>query len=249
MNDMPDNEHEKDDRLLRLLEAVTAPRDKRGPSHLAERDEYADLRETWLAFGRLLETASEAQAIESRCASGGIEAGSASKEIKLMPRSLAERPALSDSIDAHVASHQRQVWRLRRFAAILAVAAAACGILLELGGVGLNWWLARAGRQINQGFPVAGPAQPNAAPQPAAPQAPVPGVVQNNATTVEKKASIPKQSTARTSTWNDAVDEEITSVSQEIDSVQQSWRHRVDDADLVQYRIDEVSAGMSGDGL
>ena len=67
----------------------------------------------------------------------------------------------------------------------------------------------------------------------------------------QHKATAPKQSTtpAKTSTWDDSIDEEITSVSQQIESVRQTWRHGVDDVDLVQYRVDEVSAGLTKDAL
>ena len=53
----------------------------------------------------------------------------------------------------------------------------------------------------------------------------------------------------KTSAWDDPIDTQITAVSQQIDSVRQTWQHRVDDADLVQYRIDDVSAGLSKDAL
>ena len=65
------------------------------------------------------------------------------------------------------------------------------------------------------------------------------------------KATVPKQSTspAKTSTWDDAIDDQIASVSQQIESVRHTWGHRVDDVDLVQYRVDEVSTGLSKDAL
>ena len=233
--------------MLRLLEAATAegpecthdaPRNERGGT---PHDDYVVLRETWLAFGRLLDAAAEARGTQP------IEARSVSEETR-RPRSLAERGALSESITAHFTNHERQVRRLRRFAAILAVAAAACCILLEVGGVGLNWWLARQGRQLNQGLPVAGPWISRTLRAASLAHGAAPAVVHNNAS--QRKATAPKQSattktstaktsTVKTSTWNDSIDEEITSVSQQIDSVQQAWRHRVDDVDLVQYRIDE----------
>jgi hypothetical protein len=249
MNDTPDRkhpekQHEENERLLQLLEAVTAEGAHDAPCNDregAEQDEYVALRETWLAFGRLLDAAAEAQPIEAR---------SASEEALSIPRLLAEREALSESISAHFTNHYRQVRRLRRIAAVLVAAAAACGILLEVGNLGLNWWLARAGGPLNQGLPVAGqPIEPHVAPQQAMPKAPAPAVAHNEAQAGQHKATAPKQSAAKTSTWDDAIDEEITSVSQQIDSVRQGWRHRVDDVDLVQYRIDDVSAGISNDSL
>ncbi len=257
MNDTPDRLLEENDRLLRLLEAATAegpecthdaPRDERGGT---PHDDYVVLRETWLAFGRLLDAAAEARGTQP------IEARSVSEEDRRArwPSAVHYRKASPP----HFTNHERQVRRLRRFAAMLAVAAAACCILLEVGNLGLNWWLARAGRQLNQGLPVAGPSiKPHVAPQQDLPKAPAPAVVHNDAS--QHKATAPKQSaatktltaktsTVKTSTWDDSIDEEITSVSQQIDSVQQGWRHRVDDVDLVQYRIDDVSAGLSNDSL
>lgn len=55
------------------------------------------------------------------------------------------------------------------------------------------------------------------------------------------KSSIP--------TWEDSLETQIASVSRQISSVEQNWQHRVDDLDLVQYRIDEVSDSLQNDTL
>ena len=54
---------------------------------------------------------------------------------------------------------------------------------------------------------------------------------------------------AKASTWDDPLETQIASVSQEISDVEQNWQHRVDDADVVQYHIDEVSATLQNDKL
>jgi hypothetical protein len=249
MNNTPDSDREEDDRLLRLMEAATAPRDDNEPAHLAERDEYASLRASWLALGRLLDAAGEAPRIEAR--SEKVETRRVSEENKPLPRAYADKTALSDSIRAHRASHQRKLRRLRRFTAIVAVGAAACVILLVAGNFGLNWWLARAARQMNQG-PVAGPAQPPIIKQQQdAAKGPATIVMQNEKQAPPHNANTQKQAATvvKTSTWDDAIDQQIASVSQQIDSVRHTWGRGVDDVDLVQYGVDEVSAGMTKDAL
>ena len=59
----------------------------------------------------------------------------------------------------------------------------------------------------------------------------------------------PKTATATTSTWDDPLETQIASVSQQISNVEQNWQHRVDDVDLVQYRIDAVSESLQDDKL
>ena len=54
---------------------------------------------------------------------------------------------------------------------------------------------------------------------------------------------------AKASTWDDPLDTQIATVSQEIRDVQQNWQHGVDDVDLVRYRIDEVSDSLQNDSL
>lgn len=242
MTDTPDRNREENERLLRLLEAATAPSCANEPSQLAEQDEYAGLRAAWLALGHLLDAAGEAQT---------TEAPSVGEENKPLSRVYDERASLSGSIKAPSAIYQR-TFRLRRFAAIAAVAAAACVILLEAGSLGLNWWLARAARQINQGQQMVGPAQQShVQPRPDAPKAPTPAVVHNENRVRPDKAIVQKQATAvaKTSTWDDAIDQQIASVSQQIESVRNTWGHRVDDVDLVQYGVDDVSAELTKDAL
>ena len=59
----------------------------------------------------------------------------------------------------------------------------------------------------------------------------------------------PNAGTAKTSTWDDPLETQIASVSQQIRNVEQNWQHRVDDVDLVQYRIDEVADALQNDPL
>jgi hypothetical protein len=129
--------------------------------------------------------------------------------------------------------------------AIAVVVAAACSVLVEVGSFLLNRRIDRLNQQLTHEAPVA----PHNQPQPAVMPRAI--IVQNNITTNQKSAASPTQPTAaaKSSTWDDAIDTQITAVSQEIDSVQRTWQHRVDDVDLVQYRIDEVSEGLSKDAL
>ena len=48
---------------------------------------------------------------------------------------------------------------------------------------------------------------------------------------------------------DDPLETQIASVSQQINNVAQNWQHRVDDVDLVQYRIDEVTDSLQNDAL
>ncbi len=126
-----------------------------------------------------------------------------------------------------------------RHVAVFAAAAAALCVAL-----GVGWWLSRGGQPNGN----RGPAvvkketttdQPQTVqqiqPRPITPTVPAPSIASTKA--------------AENSVWDDAIDTQITAVSREIDSVRQTWQHRVDDADMVQYRIDEVSAGLSSDAL
>jgi hypothetical protein len=127
------------------------------------------------------------------------------------------------------------------------MAAAAAALIVALG---LSWWLTRGGQRNPNGAPafVHQDVKPNqsqqGAPQQVVRNVPVPVVVQN-------ESIKPKQATAaaKTSAWDDPIETQITAVSQQVDSVRQTWQHRVDDFDLVQYRIDDVSAGLSKDAL
>jgi hypothetical protein len=123
-----------------------------------------------------------------------------------------------------------------------AMAAAAAALVVALG---LSWWLTRGGRPNGNGGPavVHNDVKPDQ-PQQVAPNVPAPAVVHNEPNRPKQEGAV-----AKSSAWDDPIDTQITAVSQQIDSVRQTWQHRVDDADLVQYRIDDVSAGLSKDAL
>jgi hypothetical protein len=59
----------------------------------------------------------------------------------------------------------------------------------------------------------------------------------------------PKAATAASSTWDDPLETQIAAVSEQIRSVEQNWQRGVDDADLVLYRIDEVTESLQDDKL
>jgi hypothetical protein len=216
MSEMPENEGRDVERLQRMLEEVTAS----DRAHPAPHDdpEAAGLREAWLAFGRLLEAADEAQS------------GNWNPEIVRQKEPLRTQPAE----------------RGRLLAPMVAAAAAICL------AIGLGWWMSRSGQPNGNGPAVVRtqqkPDQPQDVrppqPKPVVPNVPAPSVAQG-------ETNKPQQATAATksSVWDDAIDTQITALSQQIDLVRQTWQHRVDDADLVQYRIDEVSDGMSDNAL
>jgi hypothetical protein len=245
MNDM--NEQEQ---LKRMLEEATASDRARNEEHRSLEQvgpEAAGLRDAWLAFGRLLEAADAAGTMPS---------------IKLPNEEYTASPQLRDKVEAlsqstkeHFADHERSVRRIRRWVAVAAVAAAACLILVEVGNLAVNWWLIRAGQQIDRGQPVIGQNRPPQVaplnmpvPNVPVPKVPVPNmpapVVANSDTTKQKQ-----DAAAKSSSWDDPLDTQIAAVSQQIDTVRQNWQHRTDDVDLVQYRIDEVSAGLSSGEL
>jgi hypothetical protein len=215
MNDMPENDRLEMERLQRMLEDVTAA----DRSHTAPQGEpeAARLRDAWLAFGRLLDAAEEAQ-------SGNWNPGSIQQ---VEPRKKqAEK-------------------RNRHFGPIVAAAAA---LIIALG---VTFWLTRDIRPNGGGGPeVVGGKPKDIRPSQVVQQPNVPApneqpVVANNNATKPKQES----SAAKTSTWDDPIETQIASVSQEIDSVRQTWQHRTDDVDLVQFRIDDVSVGLSKDEL
>ena len=210
MNDIPDKERWEAERLERMLDEVTSDRHR---DVSRSEPEAAGLREAWLAFGRLLEAADEAQ-------SGNWN-----------PKSIRQSEPLK----------KQPAKRSRHVAAFAAGAAALCVAL------GLGWWLSRGGQPNGHGgHEVVKKDATTDQPQTdqriqRPPNVPAPNIA-NNEPSKSKK-------TAENSVWDDAIDTQITAVSQEIDSVRQTWQHRVDDADMVQYRIDEVSAGLSSDAL
>lgn len=121
--------------------------------------------------------------------------------------------------------------------------AAAAALLLA--AVTLGWWIRHDGKQDNREPSLAQTAAPQQAiPQPeiATNKNAVAGT--NNAT--NKK---PTATTAKTSTWDDPLETQLASVSRQIRAVEQNWQHRVDDVDLVQYRIDDVADSLQNDPL
>ncbi len=122
------------------------------------------------------------------------------------------------------------------------IAAAAAALLVA---VTFGWWIGRDGKQDISGPSLAQTGKPEqATPQPEklSPQA----AVARTETAANKPA---KAGAAKTSTWDDPLETQIAAVSQQIRNVQQNWQHRVDDVDLVQYRIDEVADSLQDDTL
>ncbi len=133
------------------------------------------------------------------------------------------------------------------------VAAAAAALLVA---VTFGWCIGRNAKPDNREPSLvqrATPARPN--PQPENKTAsPAPAVKQDLLQTAVVRAEKatneqPKTATATTSTWDDPLETQIASVSQQISNVEQNWQHRVDDVDLVQYRIDAVSESLQDDKL
>jgi hypothetical protein len=211
MNDMPENERQEMARLQRMLEEVTAS-DRARPA--PNDPEVAGLREAWLAFGRLLEAADQAQSENWN------------------PESIQQKEPL-----------RKQAARHNRHLTVTTTAAAALIIAL-----GLGWWLRHDGRPKGHGLPdVVSAPHKDVQPQPLKNNVPVPAVVNNEASKTQQATT--SNSAASATAWDDTIDTQIASVSQEIESVRQTWQHRVDDADMVQYRIDEVSEGMLNNAL
>ena len=134
------------------------------------------------------------------------------------------------------------------------IAAAAAGLLLA---ITCGWWFARDAEQANSngsnGEPsfAAKPAPEKAAPQVVKQDSPKMAIVQTEKTpdkVVTSRAAV-KIAAKKSAAWDDPLDTQITSVSQEFSDVEENWQHRVDDVDLVQYRIDEVSSSLQNDAL
>ncbi len=128
------------------------------------------------------------------------------------------------------------------------IAATAAALLVA---VTLGWWIRGGSRQQNGNGNGGEPAVAHAAaPKQAKPQTmeqgqPKPAVAQG------KKAMANKSKTgaAATSVWDDSLETQISSVSRQVGNLEQNWQHRVDDLDLVQYRIDEMSDSLQNDVL
>ena len=127
--------------------------------------------------------------------------------------------------------------RRRRLLGLMVAAAAALLVSVTFG-----WWFGRDRKQDNREPSLAQTATPKQTnPQPETKTA-IAGVPK--ATNKQ-----PKTGTNKTSNWDDPLEMQIASVSQQISNVEQTWQHRVDDVDLVQYRIDAVVDSLQNDKL
>jgi hypothetical protein len=64
-----------------------------------------------------------------------------------------------------------------------------------------------------------------------------------------KPSPVVNNKSPKSGAWDDPLETQIASVSQQIRDVEQNWRRRADDLDLVQYRIDKASDSMQDDPL
>ena len=223
------------DNLKRMLEAATAADPPLAGS--APADEYdaetASLREAWLALGQLVRAADE---------------------------SLPPAPKITPSRSAAAAAVSPRKRPQARWAGLTAAAAATLLIALVCG-----WWIHRYGAHGKQGLPVAQDA-PNEAATPLRTTGMPPASIKPEQPKVERGQPRPRwqkpigplaggrrvarrKHLRQSSTWDDPLETQIASVSREISTVEQSWQHRVDDVDLVQYRIDEVTDSLQNDKL
>jgi len=214
-------------RLKQMLEEVTAA-DSTSPSAAAGEHHdaaSASLREAWLAFGQLIRAADA---------------------------SLPPMPEITTSTTP-------QKRRRSRWLGLLAAAAATLLVAVTAG-----WWISRASKQ--------GKSEPSLAqtviPRQNSPQIEKKAAValaqaktksfnQDGAPALRVAATAPStgvqsfmtKSTVKSTTWDDPLATQIAAVSQQIDNVKQSWQHHVNDLDLVQYRIDEVTDSLQNDAL
>ena len=128
--------------------------------------------------------------------------------------------------------------RRSRWLGLIVAAAAALLVAVSFG-----WWI---GRGLKQGAREPSLAQ-TVTPGQATPQAEKVATEQpKTGTTKTPNTATPNTAT---STWDDPLETQIASVSQQISNVEQNWQHRVDDVDLVQYRIDDVTDSLQNDKL
>ncbi len=219
---MNDSTNQDTQRLKQMLEDATTAETWLAGSATAEGHdaETASLREAWLAFEQLIRAADAV--------------------LPALPNIAASMPANKP--------HRRQWLGL--------MAAAAAALLVA---VALGWWIHGNGKQGNNAPSLA----ESTAPLPTKSQSPTkhttPPVVvkqdlpktavaqvENNK---QPKAGATKTSATQTSPWDDPLETQIASVSQQISNVAQNWQHRVDEVDLVQYRIDEVTDSLQNDKL
>ena len=219
---MNDSSNQDTQRLKQMLEEVTAADDPIASHATTARGdaETASLREAWLAFGQLIRAA-DAALPEMRNLATSIA-----------PRKPGRRRwfGLVLRRTGFLARQRRPrkpaLLRLFQAGVIAAVAAA---LLLA---VCLGWRIASEKKA--------------ATPAPVANQdLPRPAVVRAEKPTHQT----PKAGTPNPSAWADPLETQIATVSRQINSVRQNWQHRVDDVDLVQYRIDEVRDSLQNDAL
>ncbi|MGO9108518.1 MAG: hypothetical protein ACLP9L_04730 [Thermoguttaceae bacterium] len=233
---MNDSTNQDLSRLKQMLEEVTAADNSVARTRnaaegvpcigdvTAERDdaEIAFLREAWLAFGQLV-----------RAADASLPA---------MPNVLPTEPNLATPIALQ--KPRRSRWHGP-------IAAVAVALLIA---VAFGSWISRDGKHKNGSAGVL-PANDGSGAASTNNSAISAAVVKHDQPNTEvaqpEKATNkqPKTGTAKTSTWDDPPETQITSVSQQISNVEQNWQHRVDDVDLVQYRIDEVADSLQNDTI
>ena len=139
----------------------------------------------------------------------------------------------------------------RRMRRLVAIAASAAALLVM---VTFGWWISHERKQGNDGPSLAQTAVPEQTKLLPSPPSSVQKSVGEAGIVSSRPAPVPqagerriatnkatKPGTTASSTWDDPLETQIASMSQQISNVEQNWQHRVDDVDLVQYRIDEVS--------
>ncbi len=229
---MNDSTHQDIARLKQMLEEVTAADATVASDATAARGdaENASLREAWLALGQLIRAADA-----SLPAMGDVLPAAPNWATPLAP----QKP--------------------RRMRRLVAIAASAAALLVT---ATFGWWISHDGKRGNKEPSLAQtatpeqtkllPASPNSVQKSAgdgriAPPHVSPLPQAREGRTATTKAA--KPGTTTSSTWDDSLETQIASISQQINNVEQSWQHRVDDVDLVLYRIDEVSDSLQNDAL
>ena len=153
--------------------------------------------------------------------------------------------AADDSLPAMpsiAASIVPQKPRRRRWIGLIAAVAAALLVAVTFGR-----WIHRDGKPGNNGPSVAQAEKATSEQPKAGAFNPEPTATAKTAPTATNSGW--KPSMTNTATWDDPLETQIATVSQQISNVEQNWQHRVDDVDLVQYRIDEVSDSLQNDKL
>jgi hypothetical protein len=212
-------------RLKQMLEEVTAAEAPAAGSAPVEQGdaESASLREAWLAFGQLIRAAD------------------------------ASLPAMPEVLPVGVPALAGKPHGFRLKAGLQLIAATAAALLIA---ISCGWWIGRDGKQDNRKPSLAHSTTPGPATSRAEIKTATPAVLPKQdlpkaaaAQAEEATNKQPKAGAAKTSTWDDPLETQIAAVSQQIRNVQQNWRYRVDDVDLVQYRIDKIADSLQNDKL